>query len=285
MAQCRNDIAASPVPDGRPVAPNMRSGPVPFMAHAVALRFLGQVFLNGPVDGGLVHALREGLFAEWPVASVGTTSRQALEMLCGLAGPAAEAVYPGGDSARWDAVAQDLERDHAQLFVGPEIAVPPWESVWRDKDRLLFGESTFAVRAAYARFGLGADRPGNEPDDHLGREFGFLGHLAGLAASGAEAPESRAFMESPTTLESPTSKGFPTFMPDTLDAARAFLDDHLLMWVPMVREAMQRAARTPHYVALGLLAEGAARDLHADIHALRAAKAVAPAAITRPSGA
>ena len=275
MAQCRNDIAASSVSDGRPVAPNMRSGPMPFMAHAVALRFLGQVFLTGPVDGGLVRALREGLFAEWPVASVGTTTRQALEMLRGLAGPAVEAVYPGGDDARWNALAQDLERDHAQLFVGPEIAVPPWESVWRDKDRLLFGESTFAVRAAYARFGLGADRPGNEPDDHLGREFGFLGHLAGLAASGPESPSS----------ESPSSPELPTFLPNPLDAARAFLDDRLLMWVPMVREAMQRAARTPHYVALGLLAEGAARDLHADIHALRAAKAVAPAAIPRPSGA
>lgn len=284
MAHCRTDIAASSVFDGKPVAPNMRSGPMPFMPHAVALRFLGQVFLNGPVDGGLVRALREGLFAEWPVTSAGTTTRQALEMLRGLAGPAAEAVYPGGDDARWNALAQDLERDHAQLFVGPEIAVPPWESVWRDKDRLLFGESTFAVRAAYARFGLGADRPGNEPDDHLGRELGFLGHLAGLAASGPESPEFPS-SESPSSPELATSTGFPTFMPDPLDAARAFLDDRLLMWVPMVREAMQRAARTPHYVALGLLAEGAARDLHADIHALRAAKAVAPAAITRPSGA
>lgn len=269
MAQCRTEIPAFPA---TPSAPVSMVSAVP-MAHAVALRFLGQVFLSGPVDGGLVRALREGLFAEWPVPQTGAATRQALEMLRGLAGPAAEVVYPGGDSARWDAVAQDLERDHAQLFVGPEIAVPPWESVWRDKDRLLFGESTFAVRAAYARFGLGADRPGNEPDDHLGREFGFLGHLAGLAASEPEAPEP------------PATPEFPASLPHPLDAARAFLDDHLLMWVPMLREAMQRAARTPHYAALGLLAEGAARDLHADIHALRAARAVAPAAITGSSGA
>lgn len=282
MAQCRTEIPVSPVSLDRPAAPDRGFAPVPFMAHAVALRFLGQVFLNGPVDGGLVRALREGLFAEWPVPQAGAATRQALEMLRGLAGPAAAAVYPGGDSARWDVVAQDLERDHAQLFVGPEIAVPPWESVWRDKDRLLFGESTFAVRAAYARFGLGADRPGNEPDDHLGREFGFLGHLAGLAGLAASEPEPP---ESPAAPGLSATPELPEFGPNPLDAARAFLDDHLLMWVPMVREAMQRAARTPHYAALGLLAEGAARDLHADIHALRAARVVAPAIITRPSGA
>ena len=244
-----------------------------FMAHAVALRFLGGVFLNGPEAGGLVRALREGLFADWPVARVGTATRQALEALCGLAGPASEVVYPGGDDARWSAVTRDLERDHAHLFIGPEIAVPPWESVWRDKDRLLFGESTFAVRDAYARFGLGADRPGNEPDDHLGREFGFLGHLAGLAASGPEASEL------PESMESPASG------PNPLDAARTFLDDHLLMWMPMVREAMQRAARTPHYAALALLAEGAARDLHADIDAVRVGGAAPSTDISRPSGA
>ncbi len=262
MPQCKPEPQA---PSVMFAVPDALSAPAPFLAHAVALRFLGQVFLNGPLDGGLVRALRDGLFAEWPVERTGTATRQALEALRGLAAPAGEAVYPGGDDVRWNALARDLERDHAQLFIGPEIAVPPWESVWRDKDRLLFGESTFAVRAAYARFGLGADRPGNEPDDHLGRELGFLGHLAGLSASAG--PESGAFPPRP------------------LDAARAFLDDHLLMWVPMVREAMQRAARTPHYAALGLLAEGAARDLHADIDALRAGEPVSPTAITRPSGA
>lgn len=262
MAQCKTGT-----PVQTPAQPRVPSARGAFMAHAVALRFLGGVFLNGPEDGGLVRALREGLFADWPVARVGTATRQALEALCGLAGPASEVVYPGGDDGRWNAVTRDLERDHAHLFIGPEIAVPPWESVWRDKDRLLFGESTFAVRAAYARFGLGADRPGNEPDDHMGREFGFLGHLAGLAASGPEASESSAPM------------------PDTLDAARTFLDDHLLMWMPMVRAAMQRAARTPHYAALGLLAEGAARDLHADIDAVRVGRIVPSTNISRPSGA
>lgn len=266
MAQSKTGTLVEP-PVQTPVQPRVPSACGAFMAHAVALRFLGGVFLNGPAAGGLVRALREGLFADWPVERVGPATRQALEALCGLAGPASEAVYPGGDDARWNAVTQDLERDHAHLFIGPEIAVPPWESVWRDKDRLLFGESTFAVRAAYARFGLGADRPGNEPDDHLGREFGFVGHLAGLAATGPEASELSALMA------------------DTLDAARAFLDDHLLMWMPMVREAMQRAARTPHYAALGLLAEGAARDLHADINALRVGGPAPSTDIPRPSGA
>lgn len=48
---------------------------------------------------------------------------------------------------------------------------------------------------------------------------------------------------------------------------------------------MQRAARTPHYAVLGLLAEGAARDLHADIDAVRVGGAAPSTDILRPSGA
>lgn len=208
----------------------------PFARHGVTMHFLGRLFLEGPRGAGLVEAFVDDLFAMWPVMPHGPRTEEALARLHALSS-AAEIATLGGQTALADA----LERDHARLFIGPEIAVPPWESVWRDKERLLFGEQTFAVREAYARSGLAVERKDTEPDDHIGYELLFLAQLAAALTTASSQHDA------------------------TLDAARAFLDDHLLRWLPDLCEAITRSAATPHYAALALLTAGAVADLQEEI--------------------
>lgn len=43
-----------------------------------------------------------------------------------------------------------LKLDYNRLFVGPgHIVVPLWESIYRTKEKLLFGESEITVRRYY----------------------------------------------------------------------------------------------------------------------------------------
>ncbi len=81
----------------------------------------------------------------------------------------------------------DLSAEYTRLFVGTRRVVAPlWESVYFNKDRMVFQHETFEVRAMYARYGLRVDNFSHEPDDHLA-ELLFLGHVLGMAADDAEA--------------------------------------------------------------------------------------------------
>ena len=57
-----------------------------------------------------------------------------------------------------------------------------WESVYFNKDRMVFQHQTFEVRAMYARYGLEVDALAHEPDDHLAYELLFVARLFALAA-------------------------------------------------------------------------------------------------------
>ncbi|MDO5721621.1 MAG: molecular chaperone TorD family protein [Actinomycetaceae bacterium] len=71
-----------------------------------------------------------------------------------------------------------IKRDHLYLFggAGKPLACP-YESPYVDKDGLVFDEATFAVRAAYKRFGFQINNLNREPDDHLGYELAFVSAL------------------------------------------------------------------------------------------------------------
>lgn len=69
--------------------------------------------------------------------------------------------------------------EHQRLFVGPdEILAPLWESVYKTKDRLLFGEIELEVRKFYNSAGL--DIKGNEPADYLPLELSFMSRLCNV---------------------------------------------------------------------------------------------------------
>lgn len=66
--------------------------------------------------------------------------------------------------------ARAVQEEFWYLFgaLGP-AAAPPWESVYLDREHVIFGAETLQMRALYARFGL--------VFDHIGLELEFLARL------------------------------------------------------------------------------------------------------------
>ena len=125
-----------------------------------------------------------------------------------------------------------LDVERTRLLAGlsrTHGAPPPYESVFRE-DKLP-GESTVAVSAAYAEAGFEPLVPEAGPADHLGAELRFLALLCQceLAAwRGGERAAAAAWVE----------------------RERAFLDDHVLQWVPQHCERLLALAEAPYHRAM-----------------------------------
>ena len=194
---------------------------------AAAFTALSRVLL-APPEQDVLDQLRDAeLLAQWP----GRPSAETRDGVAALV-----------DSARCGEDALAVRRDFAQLFVGPErMTAPPYESVHRSQDKLIFEQDTFVVRAAYAEFGLAAPRLNQEPDDHIGLEMAFVGELC---VRGLDALDSA----------------------DTVELARIqaaitrFLDEHLLVWGPQCLTLVATEATTSFYRGVAALSLGLLPD-------------------------
>ncbi|GIG34771.1 TorD/DmsD family molecular chaperone [Cellulomonas pakistanensis] len=181
---------------------------------------VSRLLLAAP-DADLLARLREpGLMDAWPL----TDERSR----------AGAALVARGAGADLDAV----RRDHQALFVGPgPLLAPPYESVHRGRERLLFEAPTFEVRAAYRAFDRVAPALNREPDDHLGLELDFVAHLALRVLDAVDAgDEPRADA--------------------TLVALREFLADHVLTWGADCLALVEDRARTDFFRGVALLGAG-----------------------------
>lgn len=186
------------------------------------------------------------------------------------------------DSADSGAMNQ-LEVAYGRLFVGPgTIEAAPWESVYLDGDGTLFRPSTLEVRKAYVGQGF---IPRNYPhvaDDHIGLELDFMRLLAdrmklfdgkggnsGTCGDGARGDEACGdktcgdglcgdegdIAEMPDGKEGIGCRSFTC--KEEYDAAilasQMFLDEHLLVWVPLLQSALQKAPHGFWYSAVALL--------------------------------
>ncbi len=72
----------------------------------------------------------------------------------------------------------ELRAEYTRIFVGlRKVLAPLWESVYFNRDRMVFQEETFQVRSMYRRYGLQIDKLQHEPDDHLCYELLFIAAL------------------------------------------------------------------------------------------------------------
>ncbi len=112
-----------------------------------------------------------------------------------------------------------VQGEYTRLFINgyPQLPCPPYESAYREKT--LLGQATGTVYDQYRQWGLEVD---GALADHVGAELEFMAFLTGLPADG----ETRA-------------------------AQRAFLEDHLLAWLPRFAADVQQHARLGFYRALG----------------------------------
>lgn len=156
-----------------------------------------------------------------------------------LAEGAAEAAdWMSRPDAADDPFYEALHWDYTRLFIGPDrLPAPPWESAYLNDERLLFQKETLEVRKAYMKYELAPRELGREADDHLGLELDFMFRLSSLAAERAEEDDAAGL----TAV--------------AMDQA-AFLDNHLLRWVPQFSHDVAASAGTGFYRGMARVLQG-----------------------------
>ena len=135
---------------------------------AFTARVLGALFYFAPDSeqaAPLVTALTQGDWQQdWPLPP-------------GPLAPIADALRQQADEPLPDA--------WQRLFIGPwALPAPPWGSVWLDRESVLFGDSTLALRQWMRDNGIVFEMAQNEPEDHFGT---LLLLAAWLAETGRDA--------------------------------------------------------------------------------------------------
>lgn len=114
----------------------------------------------------------------------------------------------------------DLVWEYRRQFVGPAARpAPPWGSVYTDRDGVIFGESTLALRAWMRERGIERTADERTPEDHIGLMLAMMAFLA---------------QERPELLDE-------------------YLAEHFLTWAPHYLEALEEATTHPFYEGLARL--------------------------------
>lgn len=159
----------------------------------------------GPAFAAMAAIDADQAAAEWPFADEGE-ARAALGLMTGGLAGGAEA-----DGLVWE---------YRRLFVGPAPKpAPPWGSVYTDRECVVFGASTLALRAWMRGRGIARLADDRTPEDHIGL---MLVLMAWIARN----------------------------QPEDLDE---FLQAHLLTWSSHFLDQLIEAAAHPFYKGLARL--------------------------------
>lgn len=196
------------------------------VARGVAYDIGRRAFLEEP-SGAFVKALIDGDVAHsFPFADGNAAIGRGLEALGGHLRQPDVLSKKSCEALRWD---------YTRMFVGPgRVPAPPWESLYRDSERLHLSEETLRVRATFHKYGLSARNLGREPDDHIGYELDFMHKLCELAVEKARETDAAALAA-------------------ILEDQRAFLDEHILQWIPDWTADVVKSAETSFYKGMAEL--------------------------------
>ena len=141
---------------------------------AALFTLLGRIFHGVPDRELFAEIADQRVFDEVPFAT-GSSADEALRYLTdwtdGCAVPFSDDDF------------HSVSAEYTRLFVGTRrVLAPMWESVYFNRDRMVFQRETFEVRAMYRAYGLEVDALSHEPDDHLAYELLFVARLMTLAS-------------------------------------------------------------------------------------------------------
>ena len=132
----------------------------------------------------------------------------------------------------------ELAVDFARLFVvrrrSTRTAPYPNESVHTSEEHLVMDRARDEVRALYRSEGLRASDVARLGEDHIALELEFMQAMAERAAKACD-------------------EGDDAELRRLLDVQAAFLDEHLLNWVPSFSDTMEKTAQTGFYRGLAKL--------------------------------
>jgi TorA maturation chaperone TorD len=148
------------------------------------------------------------------------------------------------------ALSERLLLEYTRLFRGIQEGLgppPPFESLYRGEAAV--GDSALAVQHRYEQAGFGHVATEAGPQDHLGAELRFLALLCFREAEAWGAGNEEAAQE-------------------RIAQQRAFLDDHLLAWLPDYAGRIAREGREPFYAAAARLTLDHAEAVRGDLEAI-----------------
>jgi TorA maturation chaperone TorD len=189
-------------------------------ARAFAYDLLKSVFLQEP-SRELVALLIEGDMVEgFPFADANAYLAEVIDRVAQYLNDPGVLSERSCEMRRWD---------YTRMFVGPgKVPASPFESIYRDAEQLYFSQETLQVREAYRKYNLLPRHVGREPDDHVGLELEFMHRLCAMAGEKAKAADQAALLE-------------------ILNDQVAFLDEHLMKWVPHWTSDVVKSAHTEFY--------------------------------------
>ncbi|SMB98475.1 chaperone TorD involved in molybdoenzyme TorA maturation [Thermanaeromonas toyohensis ToBE] len=197
-----------------------------FKERQIIYHLLARLYREGPTQDILQALLEEDTLAHLAQGEANEESRKGCRMM-------EEELKAQRENLK--AYEAKLRQDYIHLFIGPgTVKAPPWESVYRSPDRLLFGEETLAVRKFYQSFGVTIKNLYREPDDHLSLELEFMAWLCAQALEGLSRGEWKRYLE----------------------GQQKFLREHLLMWVPAFTKDMENNAETAFFQGLANFTRG-----------------------------
>lgn len=133
---------------------------------------------------------------------------------------------------------ENIQCEYTRLFIGPgKVLAPLWESAYMNEEQLLFQEETLKVRWAYLKYSLATQNIGAEADDHLGLELDFLYQLN-------------------TIMKSHQEKEHTKEMNQVIHDQIIFLDEHLLKWVPHLKDRILISAKYGLYKGIAKILHG-----------------------------
>lgn len=138
---------------------------------------------------------------------------------------------------------QDLAVDYARVFLAAGTYVGdtavPYESVYLSEAKILMQEPRDEVVAIYRSCGFAVTEDLQVPEDHAGFEMEFMALLCDRIAE--------KFGEG----------GFPA---EELKIQKDFIEEHLLSWLPMLQERVDKYAELRFYPAMLRIAIGFLRQ-------------------------
>lgn len=182
-----------------------------------AIAFIGETlapfFLQDPRTGSAGESFRAfaaldpaAAAQEWPFADEDEVAVSLELMVTGLA----------------NGLTDDLMWEYRRLFIGPAAKpAPPWGSVYTDRECVIFGASTLALRSWMRECGIARTTDDKTPEDHIGLMLALMAWIA------REKPE----------------------------ALGEYLQLHVLTWSSHFLDALDSAAEHPFYQGLARTAK------------------------------
>jgi TorA maturation chaperone TorD len=139
-------------------------------------------------------------------------------------------------STVWERTLSDLAKDYVRTFIGNSVdafsAAYPSESVHTTGLRLVMQDARDEVLTIYRAAGMDKTESWHEGEDHIAAELEFMKTISARSEEAAGAGDGVA-------------------LDSLLETQLNFLQDHLINWVPILVDEMDRFAKTEFYRALG----------------------------------